>query len=360
MKGKVKFSNLEKTLSITSASSAIEQAMKPFESQQSLMDKALSITSASSAIEQAMKPFESQQSLMDKALGITSASSAIEQAMKPFESQQSLMDTALSITSASSAIEQAMKSFESQQSLMDKALSITSGSSAVAKAMKLFDTKSYLTEETMSVISGSSSVFNALAELEQASVIKQLTPDFLNCAASSISESSFTEYFPLDEETIELDFQSAANQLSDTSDSNNFVKTFKQLPPFIQIILAAFFLHIFLPQLNSISANLLTPAVTDYLSQSDKSARDKVKDIKVLPRRIADFDTTNLRFITGNNVRLRAEATTNSPILDEMIFGQVVTIHSKNKNWIEISYEYEGGTLLQGWVFTRYTERFVK
>ncbi|XPF94290.1 SH3 domain-containing protein [Colwellia sp. RE-S-Sl-9] len=337
---------VDKALSITNGLSPIEQAMKSFESQQSLVDKALSITNGLSPIEQAMKSFESQQSLVDKALSITNGLSPIEQAMKSFESQQSLVEKALSITNGSSAIEQAMKSFESQQSLVEKALSITNGSSAIEQAMKFFDSQKHLTEKAMLVISGSSSVLDALEILQQSSVIKQIYPEFLNCVTGSINESSFTDYSPLNEETIE-------------SDLNGFCEVVKQLHPIIQLILI-FFLDVIFSQLNSISANLLTPVVEDYLSQSDKTKRENIKNIKVLPRKISDFDTKSLRFITGNNVRLRAGASTSSVILDEMVFGQVVTIHSKNKNWIEISYEYEDGSFMQGWVFTRYTERFVK
>ena len=351
---------MDKALGITKSSAAIQQAMKSFESHQSIIDKALGITKRSSVIQQAMKSFESHQSLMDKVLGITKSSSAIQQAMKSFESQQSLMDKALGITKRSSAIQQAMKSFESHQSLMDKALGITKSSSAIQQAMKSFESQNYLTQKNMSAISNSASIFRSLEGLQQANVTKKINSDFLNNLASSISESSLSEYSELNEATMESDFQSATNDLSNTSDSNSFFLIFNKLPPFLQLILAMFFLQIFLPQLNSISANLLTPVVTNYLSQSVQTDREKVKNIKTLPRKIEGVDTTNLRFITGNNVRLRADSSINSSIMDEMVLGQVVTVHSKNKNWIEISYEYENGLSMHGWVFTRYTSRFVK
>jgi hypothetical protein len=43
-----------------------------------------------------------------------------------------------------------------------------------------------------------------------------------------------------------------------------------------------------------------------------------------------------------------------------MVLGQVVTVLSKNKNWIEIMYEYDNGEIMHGWVFTRYTTKFVR
>jgi len=195
--------------------------------------------------------------------------------------------------------------------------------------------------------------------LQNSNVLRQINSTFLNQVAHSIQESSSIKTSMLDEETLENEFQSATEMLTDSEDSKSFFEIFNNLPPFIQLVLATFFLHVFLPQINSISANLITPTVESYLLESDRADREKIKDISVLPRKIEGIDTSGLRFITGNNVRLRADASTNSEILDEMIFGQVVTVHSKNKNWIEISYKYENGTEMHGWVFTRYSSRFV-
>ena len=63
-----------------------------------------------------------------------------------------------------------------------------------------------------------------------------------------------------------------------------------------------------------------------------------------------------LRFISGDNVRLRAGPSTKTKILDELTLGQVVTVISKKRNWIEV--EYEDGEYFHGWVFTRYTSKF--
>jgi uncharacterized protein YgiM (DUF1202 family) len=116
----------------------------------------------------------------------------------------------------------------------------------------------------------------------------------------------------------------------------------------------------FLPQVNSISANLITPVVESYLEASEETDRQKVKGIKNIPLALKDVDTTDLRFITGDNVRLRAGPSTNSEIYDELTLGQVVTVLTKKRNWIEVMYEYEDGESMSGWVFTRYTAKFVK
>ena len=72
------------------------------------------------------------------------------------------------------------------------------------------------------------------------------------------------------------------------------------------------------------------------------------------------INISSLRFVTGNNVRLRRAPSTNSEIIDEMALGQVVTVLSKKRNWIEVQYEYKDGEVMTGWTFTAYTKRFVK
>ena len=119
-------------------------------------------------------------------------------------------------------------------------------------------------------------------------------------------------------------------------------------------------MNIIVPQINSISANLLTPIVESYLDGNDADERKKIRDIKKLPLSTSEITTDNLRFITGNNVRLRESPSTNSAILDELVLGQVVTVLSKEKNWIEVMYAYEQEEVWHGWVFTRYKAKFVR
>ena len=118
--------------------------------------------------------------------------------------------------------------------------------------------------------------------------------------------------------------------------------------------------YILVPLFISISANLLTPVVKSYLDDNDSPKQVSVNKIKKLPSNLANVVTDGLRFITGNNVHLRKAPSTSAKVLDEMIFGQVVTIVSKKRNWIEIMYEYDSGDTMQGWVFTRYTKKFHK
>lgn len=350
---------MESTLERIHGSTAIEKAMRSIKSQQSLMEKALGFTNKTSAIEQAMKSFESQNSIIERALSLSKGTSAIEQAIKSFDSQQALMKNVLGFSKPNSAIEQAMRSFESQSSMMERALGFTHATAAIEKAMKSIEYQQGLTDRAMAAMANSSAIYSSLSQLQNSNILRDIDSTFLNQVAHSIKESSLIKSTMLDEDTLENEFQSATEMLTGSENSKSFFKIFNDLPPFIQLVLAMFFLHVFMPQINSISANLLTPTVESYLLDSDRSDREKIKDIFVLPRKIEGVDTSSLRFITGNNVRLRADSSTNSEILDEMAFGQVVTVHSKNKNWIEVSYKYENGIEMYGWVFTRYTSRFV-
>jgi len=111
-------------------------------------------------------------------------------------------------------------------------------------------------------------------------------------------------------------------------------------------------------QLNSISANLITPYVQELFINDDKSQKEQIKSAKKFSFKEFEIAPHNLRFISGNNVRLRSKPSTSSQIIDELVIGQVVTITGKKKNWIKVKYMYEENDVLEGWVFTRYTSRF--
>ncbi len=144
----------------------------------------------------------------------------------------------------------------------------------------------------------------------------------------------------------------------DNGENNNSssLVVFNELPFYIKIFLFWVFMQVLTPQVNSISANLLTPHVQRYLGSSDASRREIVNNIQKLS--VQSVDTNGLRFVTANNVRLREYASTKSQIMDELVLGQIVTVLSKKRNWIEIEYGYQDEEKMHGWVFTSYTARF--
>ncbi len=156
----------------------------------------------------------------------------------------------------------------------------------------------------------------------------------------------------------EDEFIDSVEGFEDIDEPKSFIQLFVSLPPWVQFILLYFLLDILTPQINNILYNqAIAPVIAEYFEDNDKSDREKCNFIKNIPKSLDDCDSTGLRFITGNNVRLREEPTIKSDILDELFVGKVVTIISKEKNWIEVMYDKDGETF-SGWVFTRYTARF--
>ena len=228
------------------------------------------------------------------------------------------------------ALESAMQAFSSQQAVIDNAMAAIADSSSLAHAIKSFATAS-------SVFLSDSSYLSEMAQ-----VISAVNMESVNASS------------------IDRELESTESKFNLVENGKNFLSTFKSLPPLIQFILFAFLMNVILPQVNSISANLLTPLVENYLESNKKSDRQKIKDIKKISLTLNDIDTTDLRFITGNNVRLRASPSTNAEIYDELVLGQIVTVLAKKRNWVEVMYAYEGGESMSGWVFTRHTAKFVK
>lgn len=176
---------------------------------------------------------------------------------------------------------------------------------------------------------------------------------------SVIAETaSSLELNDIDVSKLEDELKLAETKCSTLGDKSNIIKHFISFPTAFKYLAYIFLIYCFFPQINSISANLLTPIVEGYITNSEKTDREKIKDIKAIPQQLNNFNIDDLIFITGNNVRLRSEPSTNSDIYDELALGQVATVLSKKRNWIEIMYEYDDGEIMSGWVFTRYTAKF--
>jgi hypothetical protein len=189
------------------------------------------------------------------------------------------------------AIEKALQSFASQRSVINKAMAAMARPSAIEKALKIFS-------ESSSLFMTDSRYFSAMAE------------------SISVIDNE------MDLSGDESDFDESSQQLCEVKDSKSFTKLFLNLPPLFQVFLFFLFIHIFLPQVNNISSNLLTPIVKSYLVGNYTVEREKIKHIKKLPLVLGDVVTDDLRVITGNNVRLRQAPSTKSAILDELAIGQ--------------------------------------
>jgi len=148
--------------------------------------------------------------------------------------------------------------------------------------------------------------------------------------------------------------------LSKANDSKSFLNLFSKLPILIQLILLFSFSEVILPQINSISANLITPYVDMYMSSDEISPREKVKKIENMPLIDGGYEFESLRFISGDDVSFREEPSTKSEIIDSFDIGRVVVLLQKERRWTEIQVQYDDGTIEEGWVHSRYVRKFKK
>lgn len=161
-----------------------------------------------------------------------------------------------------------------------------------------------------------------------------------------------------DEQNIELEHSDDTSSTSSKA-IDTLVSKFQKLPPLAQWLLMILLSHITLPIAQNVVANLLTPHVEQVMQNSDKPEQQKLKEIQRLPLKLDSIETNGLRFITAEHLRLRQGPSTKSQVVDDLRRGQIVSVLSKERNWIEVRYEYEDGEVVTGWVFTRYTSRFV-
>lgn len=159
-----------------------------------------------------------------------------------------------------------------------------------------------------------------------------------------------------DEDEIPADELAASLPQMEAMERGNFLELFRELPPFVQSIIIFIFMQTIWPMFINVASALITPHVERMINGS-KLSTDQVRVIKKLPAS-QGIDIENLRFVTRNNVKLRAKASTKSEVLDELVVGQVVTVLGKKKNWAEVVYRYDDGQSLHGWILTTYTARF--
>jgi hypothetical protein len=302
-----------------------------------------------SLLEQAVKAAASSQSLWDKTVAAASASSIkdIAASYKEISGATKLVST-LSETSRLSLAGSGMASVRYKESLVGQAMKAAASSQSLwDKTMVSMVTPSVI-EKATDVLRNSRSIF-----LEES--------NYLAAMAESVSQLEFEEKFVTNNSYENPEIVAEVSELLATSPSgHSFIQKFRNSHPLVQQFIYFIFIQIIFSQINSISANLLTPHVELYLHEKNITQREQINKIKKLPLTVKNIDTNQLRFITGNNVRLRKSPSTNSEILDEMELGKIVTVLSKKRNWINVEYTYKDGTAITGWVFTIYTKRFKK
>jgi len=138
---------------------------------------------------------------------------------------------------------------------------------------------------------------------------------------------------------------------------DSLLEVFQKIPGVFKLIILLFITEVILP----ITVDIyIKPAIEGYLRNNDEPRRVQTNTIKKIPQSIG-VDVTSLnRFISGDEVRLRASPSIKSEIITVLNFGQSVYVLEKNRSWIKVAIPQKQGETLEGWVFTEYTERFNK
>jgi hypothetical protein len=356
---------MDKVMAASAVPSVVDIARQSIASQQqSLIEKAMAASAVPSVIDIARQSMASQQqSLMDKVMAASAVPSVVDIARQSIASQQqSLIEKAMAASAVPSVIDIARQSMASQQqSLMDKVMAASAVPSVIDIARQSMATQQQsLMDKAFAAWTGSSTIETALKIFTESSHLLLTEPDCFAAMAESIADIDIRQHIYAFQQTEDHEIVEQSSQLYDAKDSQSFIQFFQSLPPYLQAALFFILIQIVFPQVNSVSANLLTPFVESYLKTSESPNREQIKVIKRLPLNLDDIYTNDLRFISRDNVYLRKAPSTKSEISDEMVLGQVVTVLSKNRNWIEITYEYDNGEIMHGWVFTRYTAKFVR
>ncbi|WP_462175559.1 SH3 domain-containing protein [Pseudoalteromonas gelatinilytica] len=330
---------------------------KAIASQQAIINTSMAAITRPSGLENAMRAFSSNQALINNSMAAITRRSGLENAMRAFSSNQALINNSMAAITRPSGLKNAMRAFASQQALISNSMTAIERPSALENAIQAFASQQALISNTIAAIERPSALDNAIQSFATASSAFLSDSSYLSEMAKVVSSVDMES---VNASSIEQELENTESKFNLVENSKSFLRTFKSLPPWVQSILFFCLLEIILPQLNNISSNLLTPKVESYLESNDKTNRQKIKDIKKIPLTLNDIDTTDLRFITGSNVHLRAGPSTSTEVCDELVLGQIVTVLSKKRNWIEVMYEYEDGEYMSGWVFTRYTAKFEK
>ena len=121
--------------------------------------------------------------------------------------------------------------------------------------------------------------------------------------------------------------------------------------------------YIILPYILSVLAGAHTPlwidAWRDYSHLPERVAKKEI--IKDVTDIFGIDELLEHRFTTASKLRVRKSGTTKSEILDTLAFGTVVRVVDKVKDWTLVEYaDAKYQTTKEGWVFSRYLEKFSK
>lgn len=217
--------------------------------------------------------------------------------------------------------------------------------------------RSNIYERDIEAIFASTNLHNQLGNITRTNSFRSALASL--AIAENLHATIFSRQFSSDE-TIESaqELVEQLDQLTDASDASEFSNIFRKIPTAVKWTMLFIIMQLLTPIFNNVVANLITPHVEDFIKDSNKSKRELVKGIATT--QLEKVDLSRFRFVTVDVLLLREQPNKSSPIIDRLVFGQVLTVLSKERNWIEVTYINEDGETIQGWCFTRHTTKFKK
>ena len=116
----------------------------------------------------------------------------------------------------------------------------------------------------------------------------------------------------------------------------------------------------------SMFVSIIMVFVTPHLENMQKNllSKNKATVTKLIgrefPKTLPDKNVLyNYRFVTANPLFVWSINRQRSKLIGELLFGSVVRVIQKNKNWTLIEWKDKDNDLvIQGWVFSRYLRKF--
>ena len=276
---------------------------------------------------------ESLQKNIDQLTGRSELQNAIK-AANVARSYQENLDKIMSSSAAQSALT-ALSAVNAHQERLDKLMS----SSVAQNALKaLSATSSY--QNTIEKLVSSSSFQNAVDTFSKHPNLWQ------HLDWHEYSEGGIATHELQDTDLDDANTERQLQLIGEASDLNSVSIAISNLSPKIKYIFIVFFLFLLSRAIaitDNIAANIITPHVEKLINDPSTTERKKVKQLKSLS--LDELDLSNLRFITTEHLLLRESPSTKSEIKEELRFGQVVTMLSKQRNWMEIYYEDGDGKI---------------
>ncbi len=241
------------------------------------------------------------------------------------------------------------------QSASERLQNSLSGFSAMQEQMEKLTVPGLLVSEQLrKSFSGFSTMQEQLAKLSTHS-------NFHEFGAFSISDASgfsFDELERLNDEVLEIQSKS----LSENEFINTCLVLSETKSEAVKLILLKILYYLIFPYFLSIVANITTPYYLNTLTtEQPTSARDIKKEINTTAYDLYSFsELKEYRFVSASTLNIRNRGAKNSEIIGELYEGNVVRLlrKSKNTSWSYIEYQDLDGSIREGWLFSRYLEKF--